>query len=860
MSSPRILTLVFTDLEGSSELSETHGALFEAARDTHFALLREALTRFSGEEVETAGDSLFAVFADATSAAQWALEAQIALQNEKWPPQIGEIRVRVGAHRGEPFIGVDGEKTTYRGPVTNRAARVMGAAHGGQIIFSDAAKTAISADKTAFDATDGAVTWLDCGVHRLKGVGQERLWQLGHSKLRRDFPPLATLDPIRHNLPLPGTPLIGREGEIETWRELLLRERVRLLTLCALGGLGKTRAALALGETLVADFEGGVWWVDCAETRGEDALWAKIAGALGLAPHPSRPLDEQIINFLRPKTLVLALDNLEQNPDAAQCIQNLLEACPVLQILATSRHSLRLRSERVFSLPPLSLACAARLFRERANACGARLESSDDGAVDDLCRALEGVPLALELAASRAALLSPAQMIERLSQRFRLLQSNAPDLPSRQRTLQGTFDWSFELLPASQQQLFARLSPFAGGFFLEDAEAICDPDGDLDVLEGASELVRCSLLRVENEGTSHRFSMFESLRDYATRKRRESGETTVCERHAAHFAAFFERNLGFLRSEREVKALEDLECEADNARSAFDFALECAHGEILGKIALGLGAFLARRGLNFEAKIRLETALEKTDGISANLRSALWRELAGVHLGRGGAHLDDASRCIEMALESATNDEKGRALSLNVRGLVALKRSDFEAARRDFDSALKLFEANHEPNGAGIARHNLGTLAHRLGMASEAEAQWRAALDIRRARRDRRGLGESTLNLGVLAQESEDFEAADALYLEALEHERALGHVLGVALALFNLGEISQIEGKSERAWKCFGAAGALFGRAGSAYESAAFEARDEIKVANLERLAAEFYARAGGTADDLASWALSAR
>jgi len=301
-----LVTLVFTDLEGSSKLSERHGAAFEVARQEHFALLREVAQHWQGYEVETAGDALFVAFAQAAAAIQFAIDAQIAIIGHQWDVAVGALRVRIGIHAGEPFISLDAGRPTYRGPVTNRTSRIQAAAHGGQILVSELTR------QLARSNLPLGVSFLDCGVRRLKGVGEEHLWQVCQAGLRREFPPLNTLNPRRHNLPTPPTMLVGHETEINAWRALLLLPTTHLLTLVGMSGMGKSRVALQLAELCVQDFDDGVWWVELDEARTGDSMMTRIAQVLCVYLQRHLSVKEQLWNYLRGRKALIILDNTEQ--------------------------------------------------------------------------------------------------------------------------------------------------------------------------------------------------------------------------------------------------------------------------------------------------------------------------------------------------------------------------------------------------------------------------------------------------------------------------------------------------------------------------------------------------------------------
>ena len=824
------LTLVFTDLEGSSELSEKHGAAFEAARMAHFGLLREAASRFHGYEVETAGDALFLVFQNAVDAVQFAVESQIAMSNHAWPTQFSELRVRIGLHTGEPFIGEDKGRPTFRGPVTNKAARVQAAGHGGQSLVSQATRDAVQR------ALPSEVSFLDCGVHRLKGVGEEHLWQIAHSALHREFPPLNTLNPQRHNLPQPALPLIGRENEIAAWHESLLNEHTRLLTLTGFGGLGKTRSALQLAELCVGDFSEGVWWIELEETRSSEAMLARIAMTLRMQPQPNLPLKDQLWNYLRERQLLLVMDNTEQNPDAPQVISEVLRETTRVKCLVTTRRALGLRAEVLREVPPLPPADAARLFEGFAQTRREefRIDDGNHADVREICARLEGVPLALELAASRISGLTPRDILRHLDQRFKVLQTRAPDLPPRQRALRGAIDWSFDLLSDDDKTLFAQLAVFRRGFTLDDAEAICET---FDIFEGVQELRNQSLLRAETEAVTGatRFSMLESVREYAAEKLVEMPQLeSVHQRHADYFLRFAEAQLLQLRTPEESRALVLFESHLDNVRAASRWAHEGNEQVMAMRLSLALGMFFQRSSLLNEAVNATEAGLHIAKPLAEEqpaLLAQLWRERAGLHLDKGEPQ--KAVHCAEesLRLDEQTGNRKGLAEAHNLLALAQKRLKNFAQARLEFDKALQLFGEVHYEIGIAIVQTNLGAIEcdDPMGDRNLGAKYLNMALELRRRQGDDRGLAEVLNNLGVLAQEDESWSDAEEFYREALSFEQRLQNAVGAARVLINLSEILEVYENWHMALRCALASAYLFEEAGSPLQQYALSSVERL-------------------------------
>ncbi len=518
------VTFLFTDVEGSTRLLHELGAQrYAEALAEHRRLLRDAFSRHGGVEVDTQGDAFFVAFPTAAGALAAAGEAQAALAD-------GAVRVRVGIHTGTPVLSDEG----YVGADVHRAARIAAAGHGGQVLLSAATASLV--------ARDGLV---DLGEHRLKDLSApERIYQLGEG----EFPPLKTL--YQTNLPVPTTTFLGRERELAEIDALLRRDDVRLVTLTGPGGTGKTRLALQAAAAAAERFPDGTWWVALAPLRDPALVLATAAAAVGA----SGDLAEHIGD----KRLLLLFDNFEQVMAAADRLGELLRRCPNLRALVTSRELLQLPGEHAYPVPPLEPDEGVQLFLARARAV--RPDFDGDGTIAELCARLDQLPLAIELAAARMRMMSPTQVLQRLSRRLELLKGGR-GVDARQETLRATIEWSYELLSVDEQRLFARLAVFRGGSTLEAAEEICA--AELDLLQS---LVDKSLVRARDE----RFWMLETLREYAAERLDASGEAErMRRRHADYFTELASQAEPHLRRD-EQEWLDRLERERDNIRAAFD--------------------------------------------------------------------------------------------------------------------------------------------------------------------------------------------------------------------------------------------------------------------------------------------------
>jgi predicted ATPase/class 3 adenylate cyclase len=616
------LIFLFTDVEGSTRLWEQFPQAMKAALERHDSILQAAIAASNGQVVKTTGDGIMAVFPSAAAATNACLAAQRDLAAEPWGA-TGALRVRMGLHAGEAAT----RSHDYFGPVVNRTARIMAVGHGGQVLLSAAA-----AELVADQLPDGAGL-RDLGRHRLKDLGRpERLMQLVHPDLADGFPPLATLDRRPNNLPTQTSTFVGRDGELEEVGRWLEDEAVRLLTLTGPGGTGKTRLALRAAVDQLDRFEDGVFFVDLAAVRAAEDVPAAIARAIGLSETSGQALLEDLKDRLRQQHTLLVLDNFEQVTTAAPMTVELLEACHGLKLLVTSREALRVRPEQLYPVPPLSLpretlglqsaadlaGCeAVQLFVERAQAVRAdfRLTEENTDAVADICRRLDGLPLAIELATARLGLFSPEALRDRLGSRLRLLRGGARDLPARQQTLRATIEWSYQLLEPGEQRLFELLSVFSGGG-VEAMEAVA---GELDrltgmpvdILDGLASMVDKSLVRQADAGVGKpRLVMLETIREYAAERLDDQPEFRTAARraHAAYFADFARRQSEQLTGQRREPALAAMTVDLENLHLAWDHWVAANDLDQLNKLVDSLWLLYDARGW-YHDTVRLTTDL-----------------------------------------------------------------------------------------------------------------------------------------------------------------------------------------------------------------------------------------------------------
>jgi len=631
------VTLLFTDIEGSTKLLHELGAeAYAEALAEHRRVLREAFSRHGGVEVDTQGDAFFIAFSSAPGALQAATEAQEALAQ-------GPIRVRMGLHTGTPHLVEEG----YVGEVVHEGARIAAAGHGGQVLLSKQTRELVVVEVT------------DLGEHRLKDLeGPVAIFQLGPER----FPPLKTIS--NTNLPHPASSFVGREREL-TEVVSLLRDGARLLTLTGPGGSGKTRLAIEAASELVPGFKAGVFWVGLAPLRDPALVTEEIGQTLGATGGLAEHISE--------REMLLLLDNLEQVIESAPELVSLVEACPNLRLLVTSRELLRVGGELEYPVSPLAEPEAVDLFCARAGA-------EPDEPIHELCRGLDKLPLAIELAAARASVLSPAQILERLSGRLDLLKGGR-DAEARQRTLRATIAWSYELLSPEEQRLFARLSVFAGGCTLESAEEVSE--AELDTLQS---LVDKSLLR----HTQERFWMLETIRAYAAERLEDSGKgDTLGDRHAEHFLALAEEAEPNLRGSPKGW-LDRLEREHDNLRGALDRLEASGETQLALRLAGAAWRFWYQRGYVEEGRRRLESALRGDEHRTAARAKAL-NGATAMALETGD--LAAARSCAEeaLAIHLRLGDGWGTANSILLLGNVHAEERDFATAQQLFEESLQRF-------------------------------------------------------------------------------------------------------------------------------------------------------------------------
>ena len=804
------VTFLFTDIEGSTQLWEQHPDAMKLAYGRHESILRQVVAAHGGYAYKMIGDAFQIAFETAPEALATALNAQRALNTEPWPNNT-PLRVRMALHTGVTEERGD----DYVGPALNRVARLLGVGFGGQVLLTQPVYDLVR-DDLPFD-----VELRDLGDHRLKDlIRPERVYQLAAPGLPSEFPPLKTLDNFPHNLPLQVTSFIGREKEMVEVKRLLWDSR--LVTLTGPGGTGKSRLSLQVAADFLELYPDGAWLVELAPLADPELLSQTVANVLGVRESSSHPIMSLLTDYLRNKELLLILDNCEHLVEAcAQLVDTLLKACPHILILASSREALGIAGETSFRVPSLSTPDArhmpsfetltqyeaVQLFIERAEMAqpGFTVTKENAPAIAQICYRLDGIPLAIELAAARVQVLHVDQISARLDNRFRLLTGGSRTALPRHQTLGALIDWSYGLLPEAERALLGRLSVFAGGWTLEAAEAICIGDGiePDEILDLMIQLVNKSLVNSDRAHSAEaRYHLLETIRQYARDKLLEhGGGERVRDQHLEFFLRLAETAEPGLRGPDQVTLLDMLEDELDNLRAALEWALECNSSTSASETKQGI-----------EKGLRLASAL-----------MWLW------HLrGYGSEGIEWLDRALTSQKGAAGGEPLPgtRAKALQMLGLLRMFKSNPEGALPSLEESLKLYKelGPEGRQGMAYALWGLGTAATYQGNTTRAKALSEESLTIFRELGDKFGITESLNTLGDIALTEGDYEQARKLWEDSLSLKRERGDKDGIAFSLAQLGNIAFLEGDFKRATPLYEEAATLFREVGNKlFASAAF-------------------------------------
>lgn len=805
------VTFLFTDIEGSTKLARKSQDSWPLIQARHHSLLQAAITEHHGYVYRTIGDEFQAVFETAFDALEAALAAQDALHTEDWG-EIGSMHVRMGLHTGPatPSAGV------YEGYLTlSHTKRLMSAAYGGQILVSESTEVLLR------DQLPQDITLRNLGEHRLKDFDHiEHIFQVVAHDLPSEFPPLKSLVDAPNNLPVQLTSFIGRSREINAIKQILSEER--LLTLTGPSGSGKTRLALQAASQMIEHFYHGVFFVALAPITDPGLVASTIAQSLGITETPGRSIVAGLKDYLQNKSLLLLLDNFEQVISAAPLIAELLAACVQLKILITSREGLRISGEREYPVPPLALPDfsqppsqeflskyeAVELFIQRARAVKPDFRITDDNAptVVEICYRLDGLPLAIELAAARIKLLPPDAMLARLEEhRLEFLTGGGRDLPARQQTLRNAIAWSYDLLNEDEQMWFRWLSIFVGGCTLDAVNAVVGHNpAQVSALDQIESLLDRNLLReVEAANGEPRFMMLETLREFGLEQLEMSGEQdAIHRRHAVFFLGLAEQAEASLESDGQVQWINRMEQEHDNLRAALEWSKTADGGaEICLRLAGALGLFWEVRGYLTEGRERLAAILlaNLAQGRTA-ARARLLARAAELAYRQSDFPATTSFAEESLAIYREVGDRQGIASALIKLGNAATEKGNFVTASGFLEEALKTWRELEDKHGIARALISSAWVALRSGQYGLAKTRLEEALALSRELGDTRSMGFELSGLGEVALRQGDYLRARQLVKESLKLRTELGNKWGVGVSLGILGWIAMREEKWDRA------------------------------------------------------------
>jgi predicted ATPase/class 3 adenylate cyclase len=837
----RTVTFLFTDIEGSTRLEQEIGTgRYGDLRERHREILRAAFDAHGGAVQGTEGDSFFVVFDSAEEAVAAAIDAQRGLATEPWPVE-GPIRVRMGLHSGEaPMVG-----DNLVGLDINRAARIAGVAHGGQVLLSDATRGLVKAKLTA------DLRLRDLGEHRLRDLaGAERLTQVDAEGLPDQFPGLRSLDARPNNLPTQLTTFVGRERELA--EAVALLGQTRLLTMTGPGGTGKTRLSLQAAAAAAADFPDGVWFVALEPVRDPGLVASTIARAIGAQDSSTRAPLDTLVDAIGDRRLLLVLDNFEQVLAAGPIVAEVLRRCPDVTCLVTTRSPLRVTGEQEYPVPGLPAPPdhsrlselerlnlpagqreldldalnqyeAVRLFIARAVAVrpGFSVTNANAPAVAQICARLHGMPLAIELAAARIKLLAPEQILARLEHHLALLTAGSRDLPERQQTLRGAIAWSYDLLDEGSRRLLDRLSVFRGGCDLEAAEAVCGPATELglEIFDGLAALVDQSLVRMDEAATEPRFVMTETIAEFASEMLEKRGEqSTLRERHARTFLGLAERAAPNLSGDDQRLWLDRLERDHDNLRAALDWSTAHPEPDVAARLAFALWRFWQTRGYLNEARVRFDTMAARNWTLEPAVAARFAEGYGGVAYWQADHPTAEGRYAEALEIWRGLGDKREIANALynhayaDILPWMGLTEAELPAeasanGRAKLEEALALYREVGDKAGEGNILWGLGSFQYFAHAGNEAERWYLESLALHRDSGQRTMEAWSLHMLALVTITHDDVGPSADYARQALQHFQAAGDVAGITLVLDDLASIAVAQGDAPRAARLYGGA-----------------------------------------------------
>ena len=817
------VTFLFTDIEGSTRLAREYPEKWEMVRARHHEILREAIEQNHGLVFQIIGDAFCTAFHTAGDALRAAIKSQLDLYAEQWGD--APVKARMGLHTGKAEFQENGEYHGYL--AMSRVQRLMSAGHGGQVLVSAATQELLLEDFPV------EVSLRDLGERRLKDlIHPEHIYQLVCADLPAEFPPLKTLDAYRHNLPTQLNTFIGREKEITEIKQAILNHR--LVTLTGIGGTGKTRISLQVAAELVDQFPQGVWFVGLAPLADAELVPQTILSALEVPEQPGRTHLQVLLEYLAEKKLLLVLDNCEHLIEAcAKVVEKVASHAKELKVLSTSREALGIPGEVVWHVPSLSMPDvkqlpsmeqlsqyeAVQLFIERAMLVQPHFQVTNENApaVAQICFRLDGIPLAIELAAARVRAMSVEQIAKRLDDRFRLLTGGSRTAIERQQTLRATIDWSYNLLTGEEKLLFSRLAIFVGGWVLEAAEQVCAQEaGGLDVLDLMTRLMDKSLVILN--GT--RYHMLETTRQYAREKLSDSSESEEMQsRHLDFFMKLAEKAETNLHGAAQAIWLERLEIEQDNLRMALRWGLE-SRAEAGLRLASAMWLFWFMHAHFIEGRQWYDEALSVGGDASSLLRIRLLTGAASNSMGRGDYEETRVLSEQGLALSREQENEWGIAMSLHHLGGAAMVQGDHSHAQKLLEEGLDLARRTGNWAVAGYLLEDLGNLALTQGDYQHAYAFYEETLALERKHENKWSSCYTLGSLAYIANEQNNYSQAKALFKQAIILTREFGDKRQLSFLLGMLGRVSLSQGKPERAARLISSGEALAEAIGISFQS----------------------------------------
>jgi predicted ATPase/class 3 adenylate cyclase/Tfp pilus assembly protein PilF len=799
------VTFLFTDIEGSTKLFQEFPEKLPSALRRHNEILRDAIESNRGHVFKIVGDAYCCAFENAADAVKAAVDVQRNLSEEKWDE--AEIKIRIGIHSGNAeWNGHD-----YMGYMTlARTARVMSAAYGEQIIVSNDAYEIYKENLVK----EKDFSFRDLGERRLKDVIEPiRLYQVISKDLREEFPPLKTLDARPNNLPIQLTSFIGREKEMKDVKDKLRQNR--LLTLNGTGGSGKSRLSLQAGADLIDDFANGVWFVELAAVSDPEFLTSEIINALGIREEPKKTPEETLVDYLKDKEILIILDNCEHLINAcAELTERLLSSCPKLKIIATSREALNCEGEQTFKIPALTHPDpnskdtpeqltqyeSVRLFIERALSVNPKFRVNNENApaLAEVCSRLDGIPLAIELAAARTKVLSIEKIFERLDDRFSLLTGGKRTALPRQQTLRALIDWSYNLLTEEEKILWGRLSVFSGGWTLEAAEEVCEDEvtGKNEIVEMLSQLTEKSIVIYDE--SKERYRMLESMKQYGIEKL--SDKNGMFLRHLNYYLELSEKAEPELNGNDPKLWLDILEADHSNFISAIDWSTNNENTEKGALVAAALGGFWSTKG-HYSTGIRLnENIIQSPGEIDKSVKGKLLSSIGVFKFSQGDYEQAKKYSKESLAIRREIGDNSGIAVSIENLGKATALLGDIEQAKEYYEESLVIRKEIGDKSGIADSMHSLGTLSANQGDYEQAKEYYEESLIIRREIGSKNGIAATIHNLGSLSSYQGDYAQAVKYFEESLIVRKEIGDKNGIAATIHNLGTISIHQGNYEKA------------------------------------------------------------